>query len=206
MDTLIIQLIILFLPGFIWLKVEETITRIKNWNDSERVVRTIFYGIVTYVVVYLAFSACGIEFSVIKSTSDTTLFIEPYVTEIVWSIPFAIVLSVAWSKVKNGKLFLRMLQKVNVTKRYGDEDVWEYLFNSNDMETEYVHVRDFERELTYAGWVGAYSDEQNYRELYLNRVLVYDSDGVELYEVPNMYLSFKSDSLVVEFPYQEGEN
>ena len=51
-------------------------------------------------------------------------------------------------------------------------------------DVEYVHVRDFDKKIAYAGWVEAFSESEKQRELRLRDVLVYDFEGKVLFETP----------------------
>ncbi len=95
-----------------------------------------------------------------------------------------------------------MLRAVGVTKRFGDEDVWEYVFNSGSPMSEYVNLRDFDRQLTYAGYVGAFSETGDIREILLRDVDVYDFTGTLLYNMPHIYLARGKADLHVELPYR----
>jgi hypothetical protein len=69
---------------------------------------------------------------------------------------------------------------------------------------EYVYVRDYEQSLAYFGYVRAYSDRVDVRELYLEDVEVRDFDGELCYTLKSLYLSQDADSARVEFPAMEG--
>jgi hypothetical protein len=93
-----------------------------------------------------------------------------------------------------------LLQKIGATKRFGDEDVWDFTFNSNDTRVEFVHFRDFEQKVVYAGWVNTFSETDKIRELVLREVEVYDFEGNRLYDVPLLYLARKPETIHIEFP------
>ena len=98
-------------------------------------------------------------------------------------------------------MLTRFLQSIRATKKYGDEDVWDYTFNSELTAVQYVHVRDLEHEFVFAGWVNAFSETEKTRELLLRDVVVSNFDGKELYTVPHLYLSRPVDDVLIEFPY-----
>ncbi len=122
------------------------------------------------------------------------------VDEVGASVLAASVLAIGWLYLSNYKLIMRALQLIKATRRFGDEDVWDYTFNSRDPSVEYVHVRDFANELTYAGWVYVYSDSGSLRELTLRDVQVYGFDGVLKYETARVYLARKAEDIHIEFP------
>jgi Family of unknown function (DUF6338) len=125
--------------------------------------------------------------------------------EIALASVVAIICSVLWLYVTNYKLITRLLQAIGATKRYGDEDVWEFMFNSSRAEAEYCHLRDFDKKITYAGWVDSYSETAKQRELVLRDVIVWDFEGQQLFEIPRVYLARKSDNIDIEFPYRAPE-
>jgi len=204
MNALVFQVIIILLPGFIWVTLEEMATRTGGWHNYERLIRALFYGIFTYITLYYIYKWCGYEFSSvdIPSAADNVIVNSKHFDEIALSIPVSLIFSAIWSAAKNRKIIIRFLQFILVTKKFGDEDVWDYLFNSGDAAIEYVHFRDFESKWVYCGWVKSFSDDQDLREIYMRDVIVYDFDGNIVSEAPNMYLSRKSDSINLEFPFK----
>ncbi len=90
------------------------------------------------------------------------------------------ILGVIWLYAVNYKWMTRFLQTIGATKTYGDEDVWDFTFNSSDATSEYVHVRDFENKIVYAGWVAVFSETGKMREVVLRDAIVYDFDGSQL--------------------------
>lgn len=75
------------------------------------------------------------------------------------------------------------------------------MFNSGRAEVEYLHLRDFEKKLAYAGWVEVWSESEKQREVVLRDVIVSDFEGKELFKTPRVYLARKADNIDIEFPY-----
>jgi hypothetical protein len=111
------------------------------------------------------------------------------------------VLAILWLYIVNYKLLTRFLQKIGATKTYGDEDVWDFTFNSQRAVVEYVHFRDFENKIVYAGWVDTFSETEKLRELVLSDTQIFDFDGNLLFEIPLLYLARSPESIHIEFPY-----
>ena len=107
-----------------------------------------------------------------------------------------------WLYASTYKLPTQLLQRMKATRRYGDEDVWDFTFDSGRPEVEYIHLRDFEKKITYAGYVEAFSETEKQRELRLRDVIVYDFEGNVLFETPRVYLARKMDNIDIEFPYR----
>lgn len=114
----------------------------------------------------------------------------------------ALASAIIWLYAANYKWLTRVLKRIGATKRYGDEDVWEFMFNSGRAEVEYVHLRDFDKKLAFAGWVEAWSESERQRELVLKDVIVYDFEGNQLFETPRVYLARRADNIDIEFPYR----
>jgi hypothetical protein len=162
------------------------------------------YGLATYAIVYLGYWMAGAEFSMAAATSVPTssLTLDSLVDEILWSIPTAFVLGIVWVYTATYKFLTRFLQSIGATKRYGDEDVWDFTLNSSSPAAEYVHVHDFAKELIFAGWVDTFSETDKLRELVLRDVIVMNFDADVVDEYPRLYLARESSDLTVEFPYR----
>jgi len=117
--------------------------------------------------------------------------------EIAWASVIAVGLALAASYVHKFKLINRLGRVLRASRRSGDEEIWEYFFDSSHVK--WVLVRDLKRELAYHGFVRAYSESEKPRELVLERVLVCrNNDGVPLYEASVVYLSREGHELSVE--------
>lgn len=106
-----------------------------------------------------------------------------------------------WLYVTNYKLLTWFMQFIRATNRYGDEDVWGFILNSDDPNVEYINLRDFEKEITYAGWVETFSEAEKVRELVLRDMKVFNFQGDELFRAPRVYVSRPMDNIDIEFPY-----
>lgn len=98
------------------------------------------------------------------------------------------------------KLANRIGRFIRVTRRFGDEDVWDYFNNLPDIpEYEWVFVRDHKTGLVYFGWIYAYSDSEKDRELLMCDVDVYTNDkGEFLYKTGMLYLCRDRYDLTIE--------
>jgi hypothetical protein len=99
----------------------------------------------------------------------------------------------------NLKILNRLGLFFRVTKKFGDLDVWSYVMNSKN--TEWVVIRDQQRDLMYEGWVELFSDSTEQDELLLRDVIVFtNSTGKELYRTPGLYLPKRRENITIEFP------
>jgi hypothetical protein len=106
----------------------------------------------------------------------------------------------------NRKYLHRFSQKIGITKKFAEIDVWGYLLNSKDDELRWVRVRDTENNLCFEGWVEAFSDTHKNNKLFIRDVIVFKNDtGNQLYNVPGLYISRNPDNLTLEFYALETE-
>ena len=61
-----------------------------------------------------------------------------------------------------------MCQRVGITQRYGDEDVFNYLLGAGPDSARWYVVRDHKETLVYYGAITGWSDEGTDRELILS--------------------------------------
>ncbi|MGC8476731.1 MAG: DUF6338 family protein [Acetobacteraceae bacterium] len=121
--------------------------------------------------------------------------------EILGALAISMLTSIAWLYFENYKVLARFLQAIRATRKFGDEDVWDFTFNSSDIAVEYVHFRDFQTSCVFAGWVNSFSETGRLREIVLLDVIVYDFDARELYRAPRIYLARSPENVHIEFPY-----
>lgn len=211
MDIFFLQLAIVFLPGVIWARIDASYCMRQKPAQTEILIRSFLFGLTTYAVLYLIYLSIGEEFPSIDLPNQGSQFliIDGIGEIIIASIPTSFALSLFWIYAVNKKLMSRFLHKIGFTKRYGDEDVWDYTFNSPDPAVEYVHVRDFDKRLVFAGWVSLFSESDKLRELVLRDVQVFNLEENEqggavepLYSIPRLYLARDPTNIHIEFPYQ----
>lgn len=210
MNALVVQIAIIFIPGFLWASIDQRFGPRVNRTQTHFLIMTLIFGLISYSVAYIAYASFGLQFSTIAIDSENSIFLTEFVDEILVSIPVAVTLATVWLYINNKKVVAKFLQKIKATRRYGDEDVWDFTLNSDVPHVEYVHFRDFENGYVYAGWVGAFSESEKLRELLLRDVVIYDIEsGKEILQSPHMYLSRNKENITLEFPHKNpatGEN
>lgn len=203
-DLLILQLAILFLPGLIWARVDAHYVLKSKPSDTEFFLRAFQFGLVSYGVTFLIYRAFGWPFTLIDLADAGTkpVLSSSVVYEILSAIVVGLCLSVIWIYSETYKWLSRILQKIGATKKYGDEDVWDYMFNTSITQyTEYINFRDFENKIVYAGYIVVFSETEKLRELVLRDVRIFDFDGRFLGEMPGVYLARAPGNIHIEFPY-----
>jgi hypothetical protein len=117
--------------------------------------------------------------------------------EIALSAVIAVLLGATVAAIGNHNLLYRAAERLGISRKFGEPDVWSYFLNSPDIQ--WVAVRDFATDMVYEGAVEAFSDTGAAPELLLRRVKVSrSSTDTKLYECDRVYLSRDRSSLVIE--------
>jgi hypothetical protein len=191
--------------------VDRLCTNPRPRSEFSAVLRAFGFGIATYFIYFVGYYAVfriwyGVWPALLNGITAAPgagelRAVRP--KDVLFASMLAAALAVLWAAASNRKLFMRLMQRLRVTRKFGDEGVWEYALNMGTATVEYVNVRDFENRVAYAGWVKAFSEGGEFREVLLDRVRVSDLDsGAHLFEMPMIYLSRTRDALHIEFPYR----
>jgi len=202
LNLFLAQIAVIFLPGIIWARLDISYAAKETPSELEFFIRAFVYGIASYAVTFVIFIMANLPFSLVdfKAAQEKNILTQAMGFEILAATAVGFVLGVLWVFASNHKWLTRLLQKIKATKSYGDEDVWDYTFNSPRDAVTYIHFRDFANKFVYAGWVNTFSETGKLRELVLGDVRVYDFEGQFMYEVPLMYLARRPEDIHVEFP------
>jgi Family of unknown function (DUF6338) len=206
LDIFFLQLAIIFLPGLIWERVDAQFLQKRVPTQFDVLRRTFVFGLVSYIATYGIDKLFGLQFAFIEPKKDETFLGAAAFNEILATTLVAFVCSILWLYFVKFNLLTRFVHVIGATKRFGDEDVWDFTFNARDRNVEYVHVRDFDKKIAYAGWVELFSDTEKVRELVLLDAKVYDFEGNELFATPRVYIARPMDNIDIEFPAQPGIN
>ena len=201
-DLLFIQLAVVFLPGLIWTQLAATYAMKERPRPAEFLVRAFIFGLLTYMAVYLMYESLGLDFSEPPVGDSQQLITVDFADELLWSSVAAVAFSFVWIYGSTRRWMTRLLNRAGAATTHGKEDVWDLTFSRLQAEVEYVHVRDLERGITYAGWVRAYSETGKQRELLLRDVIVWDKANNNI-DVPLLYLARDGSDIHIEFPYRE---
>jgi hypothetical protein len=201
-----LRLLLLFLPGIITRLIIERLTVPHDRSQLYFFLHAFVSGVLAYAVYgclltswnCLSRSKQPSEVRFVASLLDSSESIN--FTEVAIVCGIAIANGFALSALINHKYLNRMAQRLRVTRKFGDLDVWSYLHNSTTDSLRWVRVRDHRHNLCYEGWVEAFSDTFASNELFLREVKVFRNDtGEFLYDVGGVYLSQDPTSLALEF-------
>ena len=216
-DTFLIRIVLLVIPGLAGYKTFRTIQstgksrkKIKDWQDFLAIV---FLSVVAYGLLYLLYCLIvflgrqlGNQSMVLAVTSIDALVNEKASLnffEILYASMISMVVGLVSAVLYNKKTVFRVARSLNITSHYGDDDVWSYVTNSDDVE--WLFVRDHRVGLVYYGRLSVFSESDEKRELLLEDVDVYsNADGTRLYHTDSLYICRKDDELTLEVPKQVG--
>lgn len=206
LSTLTVRVLLLFFPGVICAMLVDTLTVHRERTSVQLLTHSFVLGLGSY----LSLNALrGGSFWIARLTGSPrplpVTFFDALTNEklrISWgeialATMVGVILAIGVSAAINHRLVHEAANYLKVSRKFGDLDVWGLLFNSPDLG--WVTVRDLGYDLTYEGWVDAFSDTSASAELLLRDVRVFrSSSGTQLYETSRVYLARPSDTLVIE--------
>lgn len=205
-SSLFFELALIFLPGFIWMKIHTNYGAKGEPSQFDMILNSFIFGVLSYAILYLIYSMRGATLEIFNIDGSNTRLIQPQIlSEILYAMIIALIGGIIFIYIENFKLVTQLLQKIGATKRFGDEDVWDFVFNSSSSGVDYIYFRDFEQKVVYAGYVRLFSESGGIRELVLLGVTVYDFEGLEMYQMPRLYLARERDNIHIEFPLDAKE-
>ncbi len=215
-----IKLLFLFLPGIIYYVLLHKLTfRPKKDFNFFLIYSFIFavmnYGIYAVLLNIFSKNDSKIHFlSDIFSKTNSFDYIEIFYVSLIAVVTVSIYSFISNNKIlfnlniyiQNNKwlrthvpTFLKIYQKIIITKKFERIDVWNEIFDTPDSNYHWVLITDFESKQKYEGWVNKFSDNVKENELFLRDVIVYDLKDKELFRTPAIYLTRKSDNITIEF-------
>jgi hypothetical protein len=207
-SALTLKLIILLIPGILSASIYKKLTiRHKLRSDYMFTLIAIMFGMFSYlalqVLLTMATFFSGIcnkgevVYEVIdtfKNISDSSAI--PY-GEVMWASIISIVIAGIVIKLDTTKLLNNLARKLNLSNKYGEENLFSYFLNSSDIE--WVYIRDLNNKLTYLGSVRSFSESTDFKEIVLENVTVYNyPESQELYDVKRIYLCLPKDRIIIE--------
>lgn len=204
-NAVTLQFLILALPGFIWVMLESANQHPSKSPQFTYFVRVFVFGLFTYSLLALIYRIVGKPFQAFDFYSQISSDFASKIDEILWSIPTAVILSLIWIAGRTHSWIPSLLRYFKISDYSGCEDIWEYSLSNKSGVGKWVNIRDFDNKLVIQGYVGAFSDRNDLREVLLLSAAVFKDDGDKLYEQQAIYVGRKADSIHMEF-CQESEN
>lgn len=206
-SELTIRLLLIFFPGIIAALVINSLTTHKKKEFNLFLLYSFILGLTSYFGVYLFVLVNNmivnlngydgkLKLQFLESLTNGESFIQ--IEEVLITTVVAFLMAIGISAILNRGTLHKWARKLKITSQFGENDVWQHTFNSPDIE--WVTIRDFENDLIYQGYLGAFSDTFTSNELLLSDVVVYSSSTAEeLYRVDAIYLTRNAANLTIEF-------
>jgi hypothetical protein len=220
-DSLGLEILFLLIPGIIALGVVKSIGPKRPRSDFESGLQIFIYGVVCYLFagfiegLFLwekmvpAKPSHGKTFwQVIGDSSLGLATLKPQAGlgtgQIVFATGIAVILGCIVANLQRFSIPHRLLGWARLTSRINDVDIWAFALNS-PAQGMWVTVRHHDNGKVYQGWVRAFSDGGDEREILLGDVTVYvatedTEELVEVDRVPVLYLGLDRKSIVLELP------
>ncbi|WP_245916853.1 DUF6338 family protein [Bacillus fungorum] len=207
-SELTIRLLLIFFPGIISLLIIDTLTPHRVREFKMFLLYSFILGLASYFLLYLiiAFNNFIVtikgliptwKVSFLNSLINKQSSID--IKEVVIATGLSIILAFLISAALNHKLLHKFAKKTGISKKFGQLDVWSYVFDSPDIG--WIIIRDLENDLMYQGWVEAFSDTYDNNELFIRDVDVYrNSTAQKLYSMQGIYITKDKADLMIEFP------
>ncbi|MCG8517504.1 MAG: hypothetical protein MI794_05885 [Pseudomonadales bacterium] len=207
MNQLVVTLILILMPGIVAAIISDKLTNHSPWGSFKFGLYSLTLGVGCYALLQvITYVFDALSHLRIDPVSWTNLKIWNSALNggsdiAAWEICVAALLAlpVAFfaSWLINFKIFNKLAQRIGVSNKFGDENLYSYYLNAQ--EIDWVYVRDVEKNLTYQGRVVSHSENENVQEIVLSEVSVFRyEDSSALYEVPTIYLSREVGKLVIE--------
>jgi len=207
MNQLVVTLIVILMPGIIANVICDKITHHSKWTAFKFSLYATVLGMISYGVLQVIYYIIDIvnlcSFSV-ESWShldvwDASIADNPKIPakEVFFASLVSIPVSMMAAYLINFKFFNKLAQKIGVSSKYGDENLFSYYLNAQ--EIDWIYVRDKENELTYQGRIVSYSETEKMQEIVMSDVTLFDyNDSRELYSVPTVYLTKEVGKFIIE--------
>ncbi|MBC6400206.1 MAG: hypothetical protein GDA51_10075 [Ekhidna sp.] len=204
LSEIALKLIIILIPGILCALIIEKLTVHKKWSPFKFSIHSIITGALSYLILQVIINLSTMEDqSLAIWTSLTDKDDIPY-REISYGCLTSIFLGFIASWFIQYKILNKLAQKLKITNKYGDENLYSYFLNAPI--TDEVYLRDMKTGLTYHGLVESFSEDDKNKELVLSKVTVSDSEtGEKLYELNKIYFEKSEENIIIELPYKNFE-
>ena len=209
MNEIAVAVSVILFPGVISAVIaDKIVVHARRWGSFKYGLYSFVFGVFCYVIVQMfvwlmgyiperfqlfALKTGALDVWSLVTESRARINLVEVFAATVLSMPVAFVTAF----LINYKIFHKLAEKLRISQKYGDENLYSYYLNAK--EIDWVYVRDFERQLTYQGRVLSFSETDKVQELVLSDVTVYGyDDSTEYYSVPSIYLCREMGRFVIE--------
>lgn len=209
MNDLAILIGLISFPGLIaTVLCDKLLVHAERWESFKYAIYTFVFGVGSYValqIVVWGLGMLGRHLPLLTGRSDLGLW-DTLISgksldfsEVAWATAIAPAVALLAVYFVNKKVVNRFGQRLGISNKYGDENLFSYFLNSSDVY--WIYVRDPSVGLSYRGTVCSFSETKEVQEIVMTSVTVYDyADSEELYRLDSIYLSKPLGSFIIEAP------
>ncbi len=214
-SELTIRILLLFFPGIIVTLITDKLTEKDEESSIKFFIRSFVYGLISYFTLYIIVAIINNVLIFLKNiicNCNTDVYqIKLYFLdclingnkninyiEIIVASLVSIVISLVVSYIDNKNLIYKIANKLGISKKFGDLDVWAHIFNGLEKDI-WLIIRDYDLGFMYVGWANVFSSNHKESELLLKDVIVYNNDTAEeIYKTDAMYFSNLNGNIRIE--------
>jgi hypothetical protein len=204
LSKLTIGLVFIFLPGILALMISEKLTDHPERKGYELAAYTFVLGCLSHLTYFIIQWVINKFITLpddhwLDQIVSTNITIPPMPVLIITSC-LGVIWGLLLSNATNHSWLHKIAAFINVSKKFGDLDVWCFLMNSKELDQyKWIVVRDHAKNLMYQGKVRAFSAGEDPRELIIIDATVYENDsGLKMYDVKLIYLSLEKKNISLE--------
>lgn len=212
MNQLAVAIAIVLFPGVIASVIcDKLIVHYQRWDAFKYGVYSFIFGLLSYAALQAVVTALAeIErtipgISIVHGAGLSAWSVvaeEKYkinLLEVMWATLLAPLVATFAAIIVNFKLINRLAQKLGISNKYGDENLYSYFLNAKGVK--WIYVRDKEVGLSYFGRLNSFAEYSATHELVLDEVEVFEYDtSALLYKVGSIYLAKPVGKFVIEVP------
>lgn len=210
MNELAVIVGVILLPGLIAAVIcDKLVVHTIKWDTFKYGIYSFIFGVLSYVLlqsIYLipiTLPNCNCAIVATKQTIlNVWTIVKPKeinisLLEVFYATLLAPIVAAFSAWVVNFKLINKLAKYLNISRKYGDENLYSFFLNSD--EVNWVYVRDIKNNLTYEGRVVSFSETDSMQELVLSDVTLYTyKTSQKLYSIPDIYMIKPMGEFVIE--------
>lgn len=218
-DETVLKILFFLIPGIIVLEIVKALGPKRPRSDFEDGVSIFIYGVASYAIAGFMegfYISCFVPtpigsqpvgfWSRSMKSSLSLAILNPQeglgAEQIAFAAFIGIVLGVMVSYARTHSIMHKIIYKIGLTTRTNEVDIWQFTLTSPNINS-WVTVRHHENGKTYQGWIRAFSDGGDERELLLADVTVYtqpegSSELMLVDEIPVLYLGLDRTNAILE--------
>jgi hypothetical protein len=208
MNELAVTVGMILFPGLIACIICDKITvHAPKWDSFKYSVYSFVFGVICYLLLQTVYFGWWLLACHAKTPMDTyNLDVWSIVdipkgsvnlAEVFWATILAPVVAGLAAWTVNYKFVNKIAKWLRLSDKYGDENLYSYFLNSQDVD--WIYVRDIQNKLTYQGRVVSFSENSSMQEILLSDVTVYSYEtSDEFYSVPFLYLAKTGGTFIIE--------